>query len=296
MTATEPELVLDLRCELGESPVWLPAEQVLVFVDIKRRRLHRFDPVSERHDGFGLPEEIGCVAPAKEGGFVAGLRSGIWQLDDAGQPAAMLAENPEDAKTHRFNDGCIDPAGRFWLGTLDETKQAGDAHLYRFDRRGLTRVEGGLMTSNGAAFSPDGRFMYHSDTPRRTIYRYDYDAATGTASNRQIFAKWEIAGDDLGRPDGGAVDAEGCYWSALYEGGRIRRYSPQGEILAEYQVPAKCPTMIAFGGRDLRTLFITTARSGRPADELSEFPHSGGLFAMQVETPGLPKPPFDPES
>lgn len=295
MTQASFELALDAGCALGECPVWSAEEGVLYFVDIKGMKLHRFDPESGRHTSVGLSEEIACFAPMKGGGFVAGLRSGVWQLDDKGERVTMLAPNPEDQAASRFNDGRTDPAGRFWLGTIDEPKAGGKAHLYRYDKRGLVAVESDLMTSNGLAFSPDGRTMYHSDTPRFTIYRYDYDVETGEATNRAVFKTLEPEGSDRGRPDGAAVDAEGCYWTALYEGGRVQRYSPDAELLAEYLVPAQCPTMLAFGGADRRTLYVTTARDGRPDAELEALPHSGGVFAMRVETPGLAEPLFDPE-
>lgn len=288
------ELVLDVRCDLGECPVWSIAEQVLYFVDIKAKSLHRFDQATGRHSQTTLPEEIGCFALSRHGGFVAGLRSGIWRLDETGQPVGMLAPNPENTEKSRFNDGRADPVGRFLLGTVDEAKAEGNAHLYRYDRRGLVPIKGELMTSNGLAFSPDGRTLYHSDTPRFTIYRYDYDVAAGKASNQRVFAQLEPTEHDRGRPDGGAVDSDGCYWSALYEGGRVQRYAPDGRVLQEYRVPARCPTMIAFGGADLRTLYVTTARSGRPDYEIAEFPHSGGVFAMRADTPGLEEPLFDP--
>ncbi|MAU98642.1 MAG: gluconolactonase [Fulvimarina sp.] len=288
-------LVLDAQCALGECPVWAPAEKALYFADIKGMKLHRLEPETGRHTITGLSEEIGCFAIRKDGGFVAGLRSGVWQLSPAGERVTMLAPNPEPTTTNRFNDGRTDPRGRFILGTIDEKKAGGTASLYRFDRRGLQKIEGGILTSNGLAFSPDGRTMYHSDTPRFTIYAYDYDAETGEASNRRVFAELKPEGEDRGRPDGAAVDAEGCYWSALYEGGRVQRYSPAGELLAEYQVPAMCTTMIAFGGADLRTLYVTSARDGRPAEELERLPHSGGVFSMRTEVPGLPEPLFDPE-
>lgn len=288
-------LVLDAQCALGEGPVWSGAEQALYFVDIKGMKLHRFEPETERHTTIGLSEEIGCFAIRKDGGFVAGLRSGVWHLSPAGERIAMLAENPEPAATNRFNDGRTDPRGRFFLGTIDEKKAGGTAGLYRFDKRGLAKIQDGIWTSNGLAFSPDARTMYHSDTPAHTIYAYDYDALTGEATNRRVFAKVTNVGDDKGRPDGAAVDAEGCYWSALYEGGRVQRYSPKGELLAEYPVPAMCTTMIAFGGDDLKTLYVTSARDGRPAEELERLPHSGGVFSMRTEVPGLPEPLFDPQ-
>ena len=294
MTASPFELVLDAKCRLGECPVWSPIEDVLYFADIKDWRLHRFDPASGDHASYRLPEEIGCFAIVSGGGFVAGLRSGVWLLDAAGTRQTMLAANPEDQSASRFNDGRTDPAGRFLLGTIDEPKIDGNAHLYRLDKRGLGVIDGGLMTSNGLAFSPDGTTLYHADTPRFVVYRYDYDVETGAATGRRVFVELEPQGDDRGRPDGAAVDADGCYWTALYEGGRVRRYSPSGEIMAEYPLPARCPTMVAFGGADRRTIYVTTARDGRPEAELDALPYSGGLFAMTVDTPGLPEPLFDP--
>ena len=294
MTASPFELVLDAQCRLGECPVWSPIEDVLYFADIKDWRLHRFDPARDRHSSYSLPEEIGCFAVARDGGFVAGLRSGVWLLDKTGACRTMLAANPEDHATSRFNDGRADPAGRFLLGTIDEPKAGGNAHLYRFDKTGLAVIDGGLMTSNGLAFSPDGTTLYHADTPRFVVYRYDYDVATGAATNRRVFIRIEPEGDDRGRPDGAAVDMDGCYWTALFEGGRVRRYAPDGEIMAEYPLPARCPTMVAFGGTDRKTLYVTTARDGRSDRELAALPHSGGLFAMSVDTPGLPEPLFDP--
>ncbi|MCE7029762.1 SMP-30/gluconolactonase/LRE family protein [Jiella avicenniae] len=288
-------LVLDAKCALGECPVWSGPERALYFVDIKGMKLHRFEPETGRHTTIGLSEEIGCFAIRKDGGFVAGLRSGVWHLGPNGERRAMLAPNPEPNATNRINDGRTDPRGRFFLGTIDEMKAGGTAGLYRFDRCGLAQIESGLWTSNGLAFAPDGRTMYHSDTSARTIYAYDYDVASGEATGRRIFAKVTNVGDDKGRPDGAAVDAEGCYWSALYEGGRVRRYSPKGELLGEYPVPAMCTTMVAFGGKDLETLYVTSARDGRPAEELERLPHSGGVFAMQTDVPGLPEPQFDPE-
>lgn len=288
------ELVLDAKTSLGECPLWSVSEQVLYFVDIKKSRIHKFDPADGSLGTIELPEEVGCIGLAQGGGFVAGLRSDIWLISREGQLTRKLADNPEDQSISRFNDGMVDPAGRFIAGTVDETRERGIASLYRYDSRGLEKLAGNLLTSNGVAFSPDGKRLYHSDTLRYCLYTYDYDAATGAASNRQLFAKFG-SDTDKGRPDGGAVDAEGCYWTALFEGGRVQRYSPDGEILAEYPVPAKCPTMVTFGGADLRTLYCTSASIGRSAEELAEFPLSGALFAMRTDVPGLAKPLFNPD-
>lgn len=288
------DLVLDAKASLGECPLWSVVEQVLYFVDIKRCRIHRFDPQTGDLDTLELTEEVGCIGLVTGGGFIGGLRSGIWLIDAHGKPVRKLADNPEDQVVSRFNDGMVDPMGRFIAGTVDESREKGIAGLYRYDRNGLAQLANGLLTSNGVAFSPDGMRLYHADTLRYTLYTYDYAPETGAATNRQIFARF---GSDMdkGRPDGGAVDVHGCYWTALFEGGRVRRYSPDGTLLAEYPVPVKCPTMVTFGGADMRTLYCTSASFGRSDAELAAFPLSGGLFAMRTDVPGLQKPLFNPE-
>ncbi len=287
-------VALDVRAELGECPIWDSDEQALCFVDIKGRALHRFHPATGKHAVMPMPEEVGCIGFRKGGGFIAGFRSGLWLLDSKGGREAKLADNPEDQRTSRFNDGRVDPAGRFLAGTIDEPKDGGKAHLYRYDRRGLATLAGGLLTSNGVAFSPDGRTLYHSDTPTFTVWRYAYDPATGEATDKTLFVRLAPTESDRGRPDGAAVDAEGCYWTALFEGGRIQRYAPDGRLLAEHAVPARCPTMVSFGGPDRKTLYVTSARTGRSESELAGLPHSGSLFAMPVDVPGLPETRFDP--
>ena len=286
--SAEFSLILDVQCALGESPVWWKEAGVLVFVDIVGRRLHRFEPRSGRHEIAAVEEDIGCVAPAKGGGYVAGLRSGIWLLDAAGARVRQLAANPENPATNRFNDGRVDPRGRYLAGTLDEPKAGGRAGLYRCDRRGLAQLSDGIMTSNGLAFSPNGRdpvFLGYA----YVIYRFDYDPDTGAAENRRVFVRIEPTSTDRGRPDGAAVDVEGCYWSSLYEGARIRRYDPDGKMMADYPVPARNTTMPAFGGADMKTLFVTTARDKKAGP-------GGGLYALPVDTPGLAGTLFDPNA
>ncbi len=282
------ERVLDCRCELGESPVWIAATAELVFVDVPRGRWLRFDPAAGVCEAHELGEAIGCIAPCVDGGYIAGLRSGIWRLDASGSQRHKLVDNPEDTTQSRFNDGRVDPAGRFLVGTIDEPKAGGRACLYRFDHRGLARLAGGLMTSNGLAFSPDGHTLYHADTPRFVVYRYDYDVASGAATNRREFVRIEPTATDRGRPDGAAVDVEGCYWSALYEGGRIQRYDPDGRLMSEFPIPVRSPTMPAFGGPKLETLYVTSARDANG--------HGGDLYALDAGVAGLPVPAFDSRS
>jgi sugar lactone lactonase YvrE len=256
-------------------------------------------------DFSSVDEDIGCVAVARDGGYVAGLRTGIWLLSEAGAKRRKLADNPENHATSRFNDGRVDPRGRFLAGTIDEAKAGGQAGLYRYDRRGLAKLAAGVLTSNGLAFSPDGRTLYFSDTPRFLVYRFDYDPATGEAANRREFIRIEPSATDRGRPDGAAVDVEGCYWTALYEGSRVHRYDPTGKLMSAHPVPARCPTMPAFGGADMKTLFVTTARdkaaaaattgAHAAAGPLTTSP-GGGLYALRVDVPGIPNNIFDPQA
>jgi sugar lactone lactonase YvrE len=280
------DCVLAAAAALGECPRWDERRKKLWWVDIQAPALHSFDPGTGEDHAIPMPENIGCFSLTEEGGFIAGMRTGIFLLDENGKVVRKLCDNPENPKTSRFNDGRCDARGRFWLGTLDEPKAANAACLYRYADGVLTRMDAGLLTSNGMAFSPDNRWCYHSDTPRFTIYRHAYDIDSGETGPREDWVKFTPTTTDRGRPDGASVDSEGFYWSALYEGARIVRISPDGKIVSEHPLPAQCPTMCAFGGDDLRTLYVTTARNGRPAEELVRYPQSGGVFAMRVPVPG----------
>ena len=282
--------VMDAKASLGECPVWSVAEQALYWVDINAPALHRFDPATGDDTAMAMPESIGCFALRSQGGFVVALRGGIWLAGPDGTLERKIADAPYDPAHHRFNDGRCDPQGRFWAGSMNEQRDADSAALVRVDRdHRVTLVLRDMMISNGLAWSPDGRTMYHTDTPTRTIHAYDFDAASGLPSHRRVLAHFA---DATHRPDGAAVDSEGCYWTAFYGGGKVARLSPAGAVLAELPVPAQCPTMCAFCGPDLKTLYVTSARQFRSDEELTRLPLSGGLFAMAVAVPGLPEPAF----
>ncbi len=282
--------VLDARASLGECAQWHAGEQALYWIDINAPALNRFDPATGANVAMPMPASIGCYAFRARGGFVVALRDGVWFADAAGRLGRKVAQAPYDPDHHRFNDGRCDRQGRFFAGVMDERRAGNTGALWRLDADlAFTRVLGDMMISNGLAWSPDGRTMYHADTPTQTVRAYDYDAAAGTPSNARVFARWSGEGE---RPDGATVDAEGCYWSAFYRGGKVVRVSPRGEMLAAHPLPAMCPTMCALGGPDLRTLYVTTARQQRPDEELARLPQSGGLFAMRVDVPGLPEPAF----
>jgi len=282
--------VLDIKAKLGESPVWSSRDKALYWVDIFAPSLNRFDPATGQNVVMPMPESIGSFALRKPSGFIIALRSGIWLGRADGSLDRRIIPAPYDPAHHRFNDGRCDHAGRFVVGYMNEKRDAPSAALVRVDADGrMTTILTDMTISNGLAWSPDGRTMYHADTATRMVRAFDYDTATGTPSNPRVFAQWH---GDTDRPDGGAVDSEGNYWTAFYRGGKIVKISPSGKTLDEYSVPAMCPTMCAFGGPDLRTLYVTTARRERDADELARLPQSGGIFAMTVDVPGLPEPPF----
>jgi sugar lactone lactonase YvrE len=281
-------------CLLGESPVWHPREQVLYWCDIPGRRLHRYDPRGACHERWDFDDEIGCCAPVAGGGMLLAMRKAIVHFDLASGRSTSLAMAPYDTGTERFNDGKPDAAGRFWVGTIYEPRDAERASLYRLDGRRLQRVHGGITTSNGLAWSPDGRTMYWSDTKAHTIYAMDYDAATGQPGPRRQFARLAAREPGVdpstygGRPDGAAVDAQGGYWVAMFEGGRLLRLSPEGRVVRELRLPVRCPTMPCFGGPDLKTLYVTTSREHRPAEELAREPLAGCVLELRVDIPGLP--------
>lgn len=285
--------------QLGESPFWHPREQALYCCDIEARQVWRLQPPAAGSDGAWTPRhwqfgtEVGCVVPARDGGLVLARRDGLWHLDTASGAQRELAPMPYDPAEFRFNDGRCDAQGRLWVGSLVDSRRAPLAALYCYDRGRLQQMADGITVSNGLAFSPDGAAMYWADTTSHTVFAFDCDPASGRIANRRVLARFELRGDRPlsqygGRPDGAAVDAEGCYWVAMYEGARVLRLSPAGEILSELRLPVRCPTMPCFGGPDLRTLFIATGRHKRPPDELAAQPLAGCVLAVRVEVPGLP--------
>jgi sugar lactone lactonase YvrE len=289
---------------LGESPFWHPGEQRLYWVDIAGRRVRRFHPQSGALQAWDLPQEPGCMAPAASGGLVLGLRDGIYRARSWGGGLEAIARF-NHAEHSRFNDGKADPLGRFWAGTVYEPKDARKADLYALDcrpgngERGKPIVQlkaGNATTANGLAFSPARDRLYWTDTPSHAIYAWDWDPMANVLRHHRVFhqfppkpAGWQPGDAGYGgRPDGAAVDAEGHYWCAMYEGGRVLRIAPDGGIAAELQVPVRCPTMPCFGGPDGRTLYLTSARQGRPEAELQALPHSGCVLSTRVDVPGLP--------
>jgi sugar lactone lactonase YvrE len=277
--------------QLGESPLWHPKESVLYWIDIGGRAVHRLDPSTDRHHQWAMPSEPGCIAWCASGGLIVALRSGLFLLDTETGLISWFADAPYDVTKVRFNDGRCDAAGRLWVGSIYEPRDRAGATLYSVERGKIRDHARPVTVSNGVAFSSDNRTVYHADTTTHKIMAYDFDVEAGNIQASRSFKQFSTdkSSNYGGRPDGAAVDSENAYWCAMYEGGRVLRLAPSGEILQEVPLPLRCPTMIAFGGPDLRTLYITSARQNRPESELAQYPLSGCILALRVDVPGRPE-------
>jgi sugar lactone lactonase YvrE len=284
--------------ELGESPWWHPVEKRLYWCDIEGFSLRAWDPASGQHWTWKTPSEPACCAPATDGKIVIGLRDGFYRLDPATghfDRLARLPNPPHDPTRLRLNDGRCDTAGRFWAGSMVTPRTAPDAALWRLQASDhghvLDQMAGENFTANGLAFSPDNRTMYWSNTPEHRIDRFDFDVATGTITNRRPWVQFDRKVDGQpygGRPDGAAVDVDGNYWVAMYEGACVLQLSPAGTVLQRIALPVQCPTMVCFGEEDLQTLYITSARKGRPVGEQEAAVPAGSLLRVGVASQGLP--------
>lgn len=275
---------------VGEGPVWLPAEKKLAFVDILSPAIILSDPTRGAFQTFPMTELVSAVVPRRRGGYLAAMQSGLKAVDLETGAVTTIAAPEADKPGNRFNDGKCDRRGRFWAGTMAIDTTHGHGSLYRLDPDGrCTRMETGVTISNGLGWSPDDRRMYFTDSGTRTIYVYDYDIDTGAIANRRVFVKVPEKG---GTPDGLTVDAEGYVWSAHWDGWCVTRYDPDGRIERVITMPVPRPTSCAFGGPDLATLYITSARIRLSAAQLADAPLSGSVFAMPAPVRGLPETPF----
>jgi len=281
-------------CLLGESPFWHPDEAALYWCDIPGKSLHRWHPDSASHRVWAFDVEPASIAPMQGGRLLAAFRDGLFVFDPASGERAPLAAAPYDTALERFNDGKADPQGRFWVGTIYEPRQPALAALYRFSEGKLERMAGEITVSNGLAFSPDGRTLLWSDTAAHCIFAFDFDGRTGDVSGRRVWARFPVKTPDQdlahyqGRPDGAAMDVQGNCWVAMFEGQRLLQLAPDGSVLQQLDLPVRCATMPCFGGADLRTLYVTTARDKRPAEELALQPLAGCVLSARVDVPGLP--------
>ena len=282
---SESVCVAPTGCMLGEGPLWSPTEGFLWWVDIKRAKLHRHNPKTGNTRRYDLPIHASALALADGGLIMIGDRD-VGRYDTATERyERVLTLNEPDG--FRTNDGGMAPDGSFWFGTMDDAESLPEGQYYRLsadmrvERIGLPEV----LVTNTMQFSPDGRTFYTSDSSEQMILAFDHDPETGALSHRRVFASTLEAGC---YPDGSAIDAEGYLWNAQWAGSRVVRYAPDGAIDRVVDLPVTRPTSCAFGGPDLKTLYVTTARIGLSDAALDRQPMAGSLFAIDVDVPGLP--------
>ena len=293
----QAELIVDARNAVGESPVWVSEENALYWVDIPAGGLQRWSADTGQVDAWKTPQMLACIARHRDGGWVAGMESGFFRLHprhDGSLDSEPLAQVEHARTDMRLNDGRCDRQGRFWAGSmvLNMGANAAEGALYRYSAGQPGPLDArlsGFIVPNGLGFSPDGRTLYLSDSHPQVqqIWAFDYDIDTGTPSNRRVFVDMN---QYEGRPDGAAVDADGCYWICANDAGLIHRFTPDGRLDRSLAVPVKKPTMCAFGGPRLDTLFVTSIRPGDDHDRQSL---AGGVFALDPGVKGLPEPLFN---
>ena len=274
--------VWSLGATLGEGPVWDARDAALWFVDIKQNRVHRFDPVSGETRSFDAPGQVGWVLPAADGGFLAGLQTGLHRFDPESGAFTLLTAVEPDRPGNRLNDATVAADGAVWFGSMDDGETDVTGQVHRFHAGTLTTSTiPPVVITNGPAVSPDGGTLYHVDTLGHMIHAVPVDGAT--TGTPRLFATIDAAD---GYPDGVTVDAEGGVWVGLWGGWSARRYAPDGTLDRIVRFPVANITKVAFGGDDLRTGFATSASKGLSDEDRSDQPEAGSLFAFDVDVPG----------
>ena len=284
---TEVRCVLDARDALGESPVWCPKERVLYRVDILGQKILRWNPNTGEQQSWRMPAKIGSLGLCLDGRLIVALKGGVHLFNTRRETMECIATPDAHIATNRLNDGKVSPEGRFWIGSMDDRPEKHEvASLFCISGNNrCVAVVGGLKVSNGLAWSPDGRIMYHSDSRAATVWRYTYDPATGQLADKAVFISYH---PEWGRPDGAAVDVDGCYWSAGVSAGRINRFDAAGQLMGFVQTPISHPTMVCFGGADMKTVYVTSVRADLPSELLESTPLAGGVFAFESGVAGVP--------
>ncbi|MAE64298.1 MAG: SMP-30/gluconolaconase/LRE domain protein [Phycisphaeraceae bacterium] len=278
------ELIVDANAHLGEGPIWDSRRNVLIWLDILDRKIHHYDPASDRDESVEVAFRPTAAVLRRSGGLMLATDEGLGHFDlDTGR-FDPWADPESDIPANRFNDGKCDPAGRFWAGTMQFHAQGDVGALYVLDTdRSVRRVFDGVTCSNGIAWSADHSTMYYIDSLKRTVDAFDYDLDSGAVSNRRTLVKIPE-----GFPDGMTLDTDGNLWVAVFDGFRIACFEPRnGGQVDQVDVPVPQVTACWFGGEDLRDLFITTARENMDNATFQEHPRSGGLYRARPGATGL---------
>lgn len=283
------ERVIDAADYLGESPLWSAADQTLYWINCQpQARLQAWHPASGQRRQWELPERIGAVALLDSDSLLVALAAGVFRLDKTSGARTPVAAMPDTAQS-LLHEGKCDRQGRFWIGSIGKRVMSHgepvDGHIYRLDGEQLLPQIGNISVANGLAWSPAGDVMYFTDTLVNTLWCCDYDTDSGALGPRREFAPAPVAGGY----DGAAVDVDGCYWSCLYGAGRLRRFTPDGRIDRDIELPFSRPTMLAFGGAGYSTLYLTTTCHGSARPTYAREAELGGVFALEGVGQGLPE-------
>jgi sugar lactone lactonase YvrE len=279
------EVIVKAENTLGEGPLWHPIHRMLYWVDIEQQMVHGFDPQKKLHARWPVPKRVGTVAPARNGNLVVGLQGEIAELDLATGLVHTLAPLEADLPDNRCNDGKCDGAGRFWVGTMHLDCKPGTGSLYCIDNDlNISKVLGGLTIANGMGWSQDGSRMFFIDSADHAVKAFTFSEKHSSLADEETVLRFD---NDDELPDGMCVDSAGHLWIGFWGGGRVGCYDPEtGEHLVDVKVPAPHVTSCCFGGADLKTLYITTARQGLTSQQLAEFPLSGSVFSFPTNIPG----------
>ena len=281
------KLVLDDFMELGEGPCWDEAEQALYWVDTDMKRVHKYCPYNDEKKVYQFEEKVGAVVKESENTLVAAMEAGVYRINQTDGSAELIIRPEDHTDENIFNDGKCDLKGRFWVGTVHREELDGRGTLYMMtpDRACEAKYRN-VTISNGIAWTEDYKTMYYIDTPTCRITAFDYDIETGAISNERTAVEF---GPDMGWPDGMTIDKDGNLWVAMWGGWSVLKCDPaNGKIIGSIKLPVANVTSCIFGGKDLDTLYITTAMAELTEEEKQQQPYAGGLFQAEVGTTGFP--------
>ncbi|MDP6047180.1 MAG: SMP-30/gluconolactonase/LRE family protein [Phycisphaerae bacterium] len=288
---SEVEHLITVQDEVGETPIWIPNEQAMYWIDLEGSAVHRYDPSTGDRKDWSLDAAVTALARRASGGWILATKTGLAFWDQAGATTEFIADPTADSEAIRFNDTTVDQQGRLIVGTANvQDFEASDGALYRLDPDlSLQQIDDGYAISNGMGFSPDGKILYVTDMFHNRIVALDYDIETGAVGNKRTFV--EVPGD-TGLPDGLTVDAEGFVWSAHWAGSRVTRYDPDGVIERQIPVPATNATSLGFGGADMNELYITTAWFFMSEEDRKAQPQAGDVFRVKTDVTGIVEQQF----